>query len=211
MPRRASSPDLDSRERLLLAGLALAEREGIRALTVRAVAAAAGANLGSFVYHFRTRDAFVGEMIERWYAPVMAQLALAADEGGGPVMALRRVLLQLVCWMGTHQAFLSHLLVDAAAGEAGARHFLGSMDQRHPALILALIRKAQQARELCQDDPMHQMVFLAASAGGPVLMFHLLHRSGMAPPELARALSVLAADPTHIETRIGWALKGLTP
>ncbi|MGE0496251.1 MAG: TetR/AcrR family transcriptional regulator [Ramlibacter sp.] len=211
MPRTKLSPDQGSRERLMQAGLALAERQGIKALTVRAVAAEAGANLGTFVYHYRTREAFIEEMIERWYAPVMTQLALAADGQGTPLKALQRVLLQLICWVGEHREFLAHVLLDAAAGEQGARRFLGSMDQRHPALILQLIHQAQRARQLRTDDPMHQMVFLMASAGGPVLMFHLLQRSGMAPAELAAALSVLTRDPAHIETRIGWALKGLAP
>ena len=71
-PRTADAPD--TRERLLRAGLALAAARGLNALTVRAVATEAGANLGSFVYHFGTRDAFVEALVERWYAPLMASL-----------------------------------------------------------------------------------------------------------------------------------------
>ena len=56
-------------------------RGGFKALTVRAVAAQAQANLGSFVYHFGSRAAFVDELIERWYAPLFAQLQLSASDG----------------------------------------------------------------------------------------------------------------------------------
>ena len=68
MPRPARSAEVDSRERLLRAGLALARRSGLKALTVRAVAAKADANLGSFVHHFGTRDAYLEALIERWLA-----------------------------------------------------------------------------------------------------------------------------------------------
>ena len=38
-------------------------REGLRGLTVRELAAAAEVNLGSFVYHFGNRDAFIDELV----------------------------------------------------------------------------------------------------------------------------------------------------
>jgi TetR/AcrR family transcriptional repressor of nem operon len=60
-------PTLTVRERLLQAGLVIAREHGLRAMTVRAVATRAQANLGSFVYHFGTRDTFVAELIERLY------------------------------------------------------------------------------------------------------------------------------------------------
>jgi AcrR family transcriptional regulator len=64
-PPARTADDTDARDRLLRAGHALSRENGISALTVRAVAARAEANPGSFVYHFGTRDAFVEALIER--------------------------------------------------------------------------------------------------------------------------------------------------
>jgi TetR/AcrR family transcriptional repressor of nem operon len=203
--------EVDSRERLLRAGLSIARRSGIKAMTVRAVATRARANLGSFVYHFGTRDTFVDLLMERWYAPMFEQLRLTADEADDALTALRRVILQLVRWIVENRAFLAHLVIDAGAGEAGAQRFLRSLDQRHPALLLRLIGQAQRARQLRRDDPLHQLLFLMSTLAAPALLLHLLGQSRAAPPELARALSSFAGDIAQVEIRLGWALRGLAP
>jgi AcrR family transcriptional regulator len=203
--------EVDSRERLLRAGLSIARRSGIKAMTVRAVATRARANLGSFVYHFGTRDTFVDLLMERWYAPMFEQLRLTADEADDALTALRRVILQLVRWIVENRAFLAHLVIDAGAGEAGAQRFLRSLDRRHPALLLRLIGQAQRARQLRRDDPLHQLLFLMSTLAAPALLLHLLGQSRAAPPELARALSSFAGDIAQVEIRLGWALRGLAP
>jgi AcrR family transcriptional regulator len=209
--RNPRSHDRDARERLLRAGLALARRSGIKALTVRAVAGKAKANLGSFVHHFGTRDAFVEILIERWYAPLMTQLQLGVEGAADARGALRHVLLQLVRWLIDNRAFVAHVVIDAGAGEAGARRFLRSLDQRHPALLLALIAQAQQAGLLRRAEPLHQMLFLMSTLAGPVLMLHLLGASGALPPDFERALSIMVTELPQIETRLDWALRGLAP
>jgi len=211
MPRPARSPEVDSRERLLRAGLVLARRSGLKALTVRAVAAKADANLGSFVHHFGTRDAYLAALIERWYAPLMAQLQLSVDGAADPRDALRRVLLQLVRWLIDNRNFLAHLVVDAGAGEAAARRFMRTLDQRHPAMLLALIAQAQQAGLLRRAEPLHQLLFLMSTLAAPVLMFHLLGSSGALPAAFARAVSVFVNQLPQVETRLDWALRGLAP
>ncbi len=202
---------VDTREKLLRAGLALARRKGLRATTVRAVAAEAGANLGSFVYHFGSREAFVGELIERLYAPLFERLQLDAAGAAPPLERLRRVLLQLVAWLVDQRGFLAHLVLDAGAGEAGARSFLQSLDRRHPAIILGLIGEAQHAGELRRDDPMHQMLFLMTTLAAPVLLFQLVGQRGIAPPALAKTLSRFTTEPALVETRLDWALRALQP
>ncbi len=200
-----------TRERLLRAGLALARQKGLRATTVRAVAAEAGANLGSFVYHFGSREAFLQELIERLYAPLFERLQLDAAGAGSALVRLRSVLLQLVGWLVEQRAFLAHLLLDAGAGETAARAFLQSLDRRHPAIILALITEAQQAGDLRRDDPLHQMLFLMTTLAAPVLLFQLVGQRAMAPATLAQALARFTVEPALVEMRLDWSLQGLAP
>lgn len=209
MPSRRPS-DTDSRERLLKAGLEQARRIGLRRLTVRGVATQAGANLGSFVHHFGSRDAFVGELIERLYAPMLARLELDARSGGDALENLRRAVLQVAAWVVAQRDFIAHLLLDASAGEAAAQRFLQSLDGRHPALLLALVRQAQQAGRLRRDDPLHQLLFLMSTLALPAMAFHLIGQRGLAPP-LARALAPYTVEPAQIEIRLGWALRALAP
>lgn len=195
--------DLGTRERLLAAGLKLARRDGLKGVSVRAVAAAAGVNLGSFVYHFGTRDTFVYELVDRWYAPLMASLQLSAS---GP-QALRDVLSQLARWVATHGRFLALLIRDASAGEAGVRRFLATMDQRHIALLLGLIQKAQQAGQLRQADPTLQLMFVMGSVVLPILMVQGLQ--GVGPEAFVKRLTALAGDEAAIDARLEWALRGM--
>lgn len=194
---------LGTRDRLLAVGLEMARQKGLKALSVRAVAAEAGVNLGSFVYHFGTRDAFIYELVEGWYAPLLASLQLSTT---GPD-ALRDVLRQLAQWVATHGHFLTLLLRDAASGEAGVRQFLATMDQRHIALLLDLIAKAQQTGQLRRADPTLQLMFVMGSVVLPILMVQGLNDLG--PDAFVKRLRVLAADAAAIDTRIDWALSGL--
>lgn len=209
MPAMATPPD--TRERLLQAGLACARAKGVRAITVRGIAAEAGANLGSFVHHFGTREAFVGAVIERWYAPLFDALQLTAQQSAAPLEALRQALRQLVGWMVDNRAILARLVLDAAAGEVAVRRFARSIDSRHPQLLLQLIQRAQAAQRLRADDPRHQLLFLMSSLALPVLVFHPLAQApGMVPP-LVQALAGFTTDAAAIDQRLEWALKGLAP
>jgi AcrR family transcriptional regulator len=205
------APDLDSRERLLRAGLARARQGGLRQLTVRGVAADAEANLGSFVYHFGSREAFVDELIERLYAPLFERLQLSAGAGGDALENLRTVMLQLVAWLVEHRDFIAHLLLDAGAGEKAAQRFMQSMDRRHPALLLELIAQAQASGRLRREDPLHVMLFLMSTLAVPVVMFHLAGQRGLAPAPLAAALTAYTTDLDKIALRLDWALRALAP
>jgi len=208
MPRLA---DLPTRDRLLAAGQALARRQGLRALTVRAVAARAQVNLGSFVYHFGNRDTFVGELIERWYAPLFSQLQLDADSGADALAALRAALLHLVDWLAGNRAFVAQLLLDAAAGERAARQFLRGVDTRHPALLHTLVQRAQAAGALQAGDPWHQLMFLMSTLALPLLLLQMAGARPAAAPALLKTLGALAADPRAVRQRLDWALAGLVP
>ncbi len=200
-----------TRERLLRSGLQLARRGGLRALTVRGVAARAHVNLGSFVYHFGSRDAFVAELIERWYSPLLAQLEVTAHAATAPRERLRRLVLQVADWVVANREFLSQLVMDASAGERAAQRFLRSLGARHPRLVLHAIRDAQRARELRAEDPLHVLLFVVSALGVPVLLAHGLGRRGLLPPEFARALRSFALERAQIERRLEWLLRGLAP
>lgn len=206
------APVRDVRDRLLQAGLALAEADGLKAVTVRAVARRAEANLGSFVYHFGTRDAFIAELIERWYQPMFDGLQLTAQRNADdPLASLQAVLRQLVAWVVAHRSFLAGLLMDAGSGEGAARRFLQGMDQRHPALLMALLQQAQRRRQVAAGDPGHQLLFLLGALALPLLAVALAARGGTPLPPMLQALDHLAGEPEHVAERVRWALQGLAP
>ena len=202
---------LSTRAALLDAGHQIVVADGFAALTVRKVAAAARANLGSFVYHFGTRDEFVRELIESWYAPMLSGMTLVVDGAARPIDGLKRAILQLIDFMLQQDVFLARLLMAAAAGDAPARKFLGSIAKRHPRLLLRLVRRAQADGTLVRDHPLQVLMFVMASVSLP----RLLSTAWQGPPlfgrPLSAALSRMARDRNRIVQRLDWALRGLNP
>src|SRR5512132_3766401 len=111
----ATARSSTTRERLLQAGTRLARKGGLSGLTVRGICDAAGANPGTFVYHFGTRDAFIAELIERWYAPLMAGLSATVDSAAPPLPRLRALLAQLAGWAAANSRFITNVILDAAS------------------------------------------------------------------------------------------------
>jgi AcrR family transcriptional regulator len=200
-----------TRDALLHAGREIVLRAGFGALTVREVTAAAGANLGSFVYHFGSRDAFVRELIEQWYAPFFDRVRTVADRSGRAIELLRTAIRQLLEFGGREEQFLGRLAMGAASGEAAARQFLSTLAGRHPQLLLALVRAAQAEGSLIEEDPLQVLVFLMASVGLPRLLAAAWDGPPVFGKNLSAALGRIARDPERILQRLEWAISGLTP
>ena len=208
-PARRARPD-STRERLLRSGLLLARRGGLRKLTVRALAGHAGVNLGSFVYHFGSRDAYTDELMERWYAPLWAQLqGMGVDATLAPLERVRGLVQCLFDWVAANRAFVGHLLLDVAAGEPAAQRFMRTLAGRHPALIAGAIRDAQAAGQIVAGEPLHLMAFTLAAVGGPILIGHGLSSRSLGMAAFARAILQLALPREQIEQRLQWAIAGI--
>jgi AcrR family transcriptional regulator len=207
VPDRA--PRAGTRERLLAAGERSARSTGLRALTVRGVCADAGVNLGSFVYHFGSRDAFVAAVIERRYAPLLDSLAVTVDGAEPPLDRLRALLVQLADWLETHGRFVTHVLMDAAAGEAAAARFVRTLAGRHPALILRVIGEAQATGSLPRTPPINVLLYLMGALALPLLLAERLSETRLTAPTLTRELARFAQQRPHRLQRLDWALAGL--
>jgi TetR/AcrR family transcriptional regulator, transcriptional repressor for nem operon len=73
-----SKPSL--REDLLNAGLKVMFRSGYTAATVRDICEAAGVPLGSFTNHFRSKEAFAKEVLDRYFAGTKQFVKEALDD-----------------------------------------------------------------------------------------------------------------------------------
>jgi TetR/AcrR family transcriptional repressor of nem operon len=207
-------PSLSSgstRQLLLNTGMQIARESGLRKLTVRGLAARAGVNPGGFVYHFGSRDAFLSELIETWYQPLFAELQLSADSNNPPILRLRIMVLQLIDFCLEHRGFVTHLLQDAAAGEAAVGQFLQKLEQRHPLLLVQTIRAAQQAGQIVCRHPVQILMFLMAPIGGPLLLVEMASGLAGLPEEWLALCASYANQREQIAERLDWALKGLAP
>ncbi|MBS0374231.1 MAG: TetR/AcrR family transcriptional regulator [Proteobacteria bacterium] len=194
---------------MLDAGREIVRRRGFQGLTVRAVAASAGANLGTFVYHFRTRDAFIAALLEDWYAPLMDRLETVVESRGTALDRLRRAILQLVDFGAEHEMFVGRVLMAAANGDRAARRFARSLAGRHPRLLVSLVSAAGSAGEIVAEHPLQLLCFLMSSVGLPRLLASAWQGPPLFDRKLAIMLGQIARDRDRIVQRLDWAIAGV--
>ena len=92
-PRAAVTPSGQrTRQALVAAGVAVAERGGLAGLSVNAVVAEAGLAKGTFYVHFPDRDAFVDALHQQFYARIGETVAQAvAHLAPGPLRLARGI------------------------------------------------------------------------------------------------------------------------
>jgi len=206
----ASRVRADSRQRMLRAGLAIARRSGLRAVTVRAVATRARANLGSFVHHFGTREAFLDQMVEDWYAPLLERLQLSVDEAAPAPVRLRAFCAALIDFVLDNRSMILHLVLDAAAGEAPALHFLKTLPARHPALLLRLISETQSSGAIARDDdPANVMLFIVGALALPAVALTGVERAGARRSSFGAQMLARAIGRDSVGRRLDWVFAGL--
>ena len=195
---------------LLASGAALYPQCGCGGLSVRAVAAHAGASPGMFHYHFESKDAFVREVLQRFYEDLFSQIALPARQAGEPLQRLRQVLLALGRLLRQHALVLRRVLADAEAGHAVAVDFLRRNMPRHVKLLLQLLAEAEAAGQIAPRPPLLRLTFVLGAVAMPVLAASMLKEQDLLPA-LARPMVVpQVLSDEAIAQRAEMALKALT-
>jgi AcrR family transcriptional regulator len=163
------------RDELLDAAISVLGERGIHGLTHRAVDAAAGLPAGSTSNHFRTRDALLNAVVERFAAreranweelattmyPVTPQelaraLAVFAYEATGPHRTLTLARYAILVEAGIHPSLRAQLLATGARVNAWFMNWLriaGSTDPERDAPIIANHWTGIVLHELAIPDP----------------------------------------------------------
>src|SRR5213079_1694349 len=78
------------RDKILRAGLPVMFRSGYHAASVRDICSAAGAPQGSFTNHFRSKEAFAAEVLDRYFNYLKGLVKQALDETLTPGQRLKQ-------------------------------------------------------------------------------------------------------------------------
>src|SRR5262245_28443689 len=127
MPRPGRNLDVA----LLQAGRELFPQAGCARLSVRAVAERAGANVGMFHYHFKSKDNFLRALLQQVYEEVFAGLSQAATRPGDAIEGLRGALVAAAGLLVRHRKVIARVWMDAVAGEPVATDFVRRNAPRH--------------------------------------------------------------------------------
>lgn len=163
------------RERILDAGLRVMFRKGYIGAGVRDIVAEAAAPQGSFTNHFRSKEAFAAEVLERYFAHTKALVAQALDDRGLPPRARLLRYLDIITERLAADGFdrgclIGDFSLEAAPHSEMLRDRLAAIFREWRAPFAACIAEAQKAGEIADAFPPDELAdFLIASWEGAIL------------------------------------------
>src|SRR6266481_9842462 len=163
------------REDLVNAGLKVMFRSGYTAASVRDICEAAGVPLGSFTNHFRSKEAFAQEVLDRYFAHLKGLVKQALDDKSlTPRQQLKRYLdiisgvLADAKW--NRGCLIGDFSLETTSQSKLLRERLEAIFQEWRASFASCIAEAQTAGEIDSTlDPMDLAEFLLASWEGAIL------------------------------------------
>jgi TetR/AcrR family transcriptional repressor of nem operon len=163
------------REQILRAGLPVMFRSGYQAASVRDICTAARAPQGSFTNHFRSKEAFAVEVLDRYFEYLKGLVSEALnDKTFTPRQRLKRYLdiitekLQRDRWM--LGCLIGDFSLQASSHSRLLRNRLDAIFREWRAMFAACIAAAQSAGEVdSQFDATELAEFLLASWEGAIL------------------------------------------
>ena len=163
------------REDILNAGLKVMFQSGYQGATVRDICAAAGAPHGSFTNHFRSKEAFAQEVLDRYFANLQGSVREALnDKSLSPRQRLKRYLdiisgvLAGAKW--NRGCLIGDFSIETTSESKVLRQRLQAIFQEWRAPFVSCIAEAQAAGEIASTfDPMDLAEFLLASWEGAIL------------------------------------------
>ena len=202
MPRPSRHIDLV----LLQAGRDLFPRVGCAGLSVRAVAAQAGANVGMFHYHFKSKDNFLRTLLQGVYEDIFTGLTGAVSQDGAAVERLRSALIAAGGLLATHRKVIARVWMDAVGGEPVATDFVRRNAPRHIGLLFGLVQEAQADGALRPLAPLQCMATLLGAVALPIVFASELLAVAMPAREFQRRFDAQVMSADAIAERVDIAI-----
>jgi TetR/AcrR family transcriptional repressor of nem operon len=168
-------PKPSLKDAILDAGLKTMFRTGYHGTSVRDVTAAAGAPQGSFTNHFRSKEAFASEVLERYFAHTRTLVAQALDDTSLSPRARLRRYLDIITGRLEDDGFargclIGDLSLEATGSSEMLRAQLAQIFQEWREPFAACIAEAQASGEIASDFDARELAeFLLASWQGAML------------------------------------------
>lgn len=163
------------RERILEAGLKVMFRQGYIGSGVRDIVAAAEAPQGSFTNHFRSKEAFAREVLDRYFDHVKGLVAQALDDKSlAPKARLKRyldiIITRLEADAFNRGCLIGDFSLEAVPHSDMLRERVQIIFTEWRAPFAACIAEAQAAGEIAKSFPPDELAeFLLSSWQGAIL------------------------------------------
>jgi TetR/AcrR family transcriptional regulator len=161
----------DTRSALLSAGRALFSQRGYDGTSIRALTRQANANLGAVTYHFGSKEALYGAVLEQVLGPLASVVCEVAASPGPTLERVDRTVRAYVRFLATNPDVPRLLLQEVAAGKVPPRPVMDVLSRVAGALS-AMLREGQERGEIREGDPL----FLTLSMVAQPVYFALVRR-----------------------------------
>ncbi|MBR0698959.1 TetR family transcriptional regulator C-terminal domain-containing protein [Bradyrhizobium sp. 62B] len=168
-------PKPSLKDAILDAGLKVMFRTGYHGTSVRDVTAAAGAPQGSFTNHFRSKEAFASEVLDRYFEITKGLVAEALDDASLTPRARLKRYLDIITGRLEADGFgrgclIGDLSLEAAGSSEILRTRLSEIFAEWRLPFAACISEAQRSGEIASEfEPEELADFLLASWQGAIL------------------------------------------
>ncbi|MDE5440215.1 TetR family transcriptional regulator [Bradyrhizobium sp. CSA207] len=168
-------PKPSLKDAILDAGLKVMFRTGYHGTSVRDVTAAAGAPQGSFTNHFRSKEAFASEVLDRYFGITRGLVAEALDDALLTPRARLKRYLDIITGRLEADGFgrgclIGDLSLEASGSSEMLRTRLAEIFAAWRMPFAACIAEAQMRNEIASDfEPEDLADFLLASWQGAIL------------------------------------------
>jgi AcrR family transcriptional regulator len=142
----------DTAAALLAAGRQLFARHGYDGASVRAITAAAGANLGAITYHFGSKKALYNQVVESCVLPLASRVEAALSQPG-PVLDRVESVIRAYFEHFAQNPDLPQLMMQELVLGGGPPEAAGPPMRRIYGLIQAALREGQASGEIRAGDP----------------------------------------------------------
>jgi len=194
---------------LLQSGRELFPHAGCAGLSLRAVAEHAGANLGMFHYHFKTKENFLRTLLQQVYEEMFESLSGAVSQEGPAIDRLRSALIAVGKLLRTHRLVFARVWMDAVSGEPVATDFMQRNAPRHLGLLLGLLEQAQREGALRAVPPLQRFVLLMGSVAMPIIFAAGLVEVAIKEPAFRRMFDQQVMSDEAIAERVDLVLEVL--
>ena len=168
-------PKHSLKDTILEAGLKAMFRTGYNGTSVRDVTAAAGAPQGSFTNHFRSKEAFASEVLDRYFERTKGLVAEALEDSSLTSRQRLRRYLDIITGKLASDAWsrgclIGDLSLEASGSSEPLRAQLDAIFREWRTPFASCIAEAQASGEIASDFDAHELAeFLLASWQGAML------------------------------------------
>jgi AcrR family transcriptional regulator len=154
-----------TRQLILEAVITCIEKYGLEKVTTRRIAQAAGTNIASINYHFRSKDELIAQTLSLTINHMLGDVMLALADKRKPFEATLREVFRYIlegsrCFPGISRAHLSQAVIEGRKDSAGARAMVKVFDGLAERAALTYPRKDRQLLRMRLAQVMCSILFV---------------------------------------------------